>query len=1174
MKRTILPIISSVCLLVGTAAQGEILYLDNFDNDSLAVNTNGVGGGAVNNTLQAHVWVDDGDATFVTSGTSYTRRALLYSENIFQSDTGFKLTVQYTTGSVGDLAAHNFSFGLVRSDADLSTYSEFNPFKVNTNVYSLGVNLTIDDDVSAQGLNFTDGLTRTTLDQSGTRAEFKAGEPCEVTLEFGEGGYWCYRIDGVYEASGIWLEGFDLSNSYHVVVYGQDDHGGGKSIQSIKLETAYAPGERAAGMRGTWAGGGGIVWQVKDFKTLDTMGVGFNTGASTSANHTAPNKLLEMLWGGDVDENGDPINLVVPLWGDLSLDEPENDATKEKIEEIREAGFKVKAYSNAENFVGNNADAYLVIAERWRTWCDTNVAAQAFINSQPFHTAAYDSATGNYTDTSYTNRPYMFCYAEFVLKDYALRYGPHIGAWIFDSADDLTQSGDSATSGLIEEQRIFQAFANAIHAGNPEIPIAFNNGRSTLNYPDYPFAHATRFDDFTFGHAFGGNNDHASTNTGTFARNYRHIQRMMDTDGYVHDGGAWEWDDLIVGNMHSKLATTSWNEGPNQAWEQADFNQWNLEAMTAGGSLTWDGSTYTSEGVTQLRTWAYDLLKAMDDHLAANQNPGAPNWARYYTVLPDAVLGQAYYHVLEEEKDLWDPEGDGIAAVSPVDGAPSWLNISEDPLNSGHWILSGIPTGSAAVELSFALDASDTNNMSRTRKVELLVNENPEDLTPDVSGQPFWVSESIDPPVAYKFNEYRYTLIRGREFEDVDADPLSLEKVSGASWLTLDKLAPDVWQLRGTPTAVNAGLHTVELSLNDGTTTVKTFVQIEVTDAKFLAMKINSINGGAYWTNLEFAEAEDDLVYDNRSNNYDYRSVAYSTQAFLSDGGFRLSVEYTTGTIDDSLGHNFSFGLIGADTDLSTYAGFNPFSVDTNVYSLGVNVTAAQGVDSRGLNFTDGSVCTTLDQSGDNVQFVEGSSTPVVIEIRPNGAWTYSINGITEASGVIPGGFDLSKSYHVAFYGQDDHGGGKSIQSMSLELLHAPGSYAAWIADFGLSIDDALAHADLENGGLGDGYDNFAEYALGMDPTNADAGSRDWISVASEGGTNWVEYVHHRRSDYAGQGLSYLLIDSTNLVDSVAFTNAQDQIFVGPAVDGYEPVTNRYLTDESEKFIKLRIRQD
>ncbi|VGO13841.1 hypothetical protein PDESU_02398 [Pontiella desulfatans] len=132
--------------------------------------------------------------------------------------------------------------------------------------------------------------------------------------------------------------------------------------------------------------------------------------------------------------------------------------------------------------------------------------------------------------------------------------------------------------------------------------------------------------------------------------------------------------------------------------------------------------------------------------------------------------------------------------------------------------------------------------------------------------------------------------------------------------------------------------------------------------------------------------------------------------------------------------------------------------------------------------------------------------------------------------------------------------------------------FAAWAAGYGLAGGDASTGADAENGGAGDGYDNLAEYALGMDPTNSDAGSMDWINVASEDGTNWFEYVHSRRADYTNQGLSYLLIDSTNLVDSVASTNTQDQILVGPSVGGYEPVTNRYIADDPVKFIQLKVR--
>ncbi|VGO13047.1 hypothetical protein PDESU_01601 [Pontiella desulfatans] len=131
-------------------------------------------------------------------------------------------------------------------------------------------------------------------------------------------------------------------------------------------------------------------------------------------------------------------------------------------------------------------------------------------------------------------------------------------------------------------------------------------------------------------------------------------------------------------------------------------------------------------------------------------------------------------------------------------------------------------------------------------------------------------------------------------------------------------------------------------------------------------------------------------------------------------------------------------------------------------------------------------------------------------------------------------------------------------------------AYSTWTTRYGLTGTNALPGADVEN----DGYDNLAEYALGMNPTNADAGSRESIGIAVDEGTNYLEYVHARRTDHVAQGLDYLLIDSTSLVDSASTTNAQDQVQVGPAIDGYEPVTNRYLTDDSAMFIQLEIRQE
>ncbi|MDB4199482.1 putative Ig domain-containing protein, partial [Polaribacter sp.] len=632
----------------------------------------------------------------------------------------FKLTIEYNTESIDAVLGHNFSFGLISSETDLSTYAGFNPFRANETVYSIGANLTTDGDETARGLNFTNTTERITLDESGTRTQFVAGETTKVTLEIGVGGYWSYRINDVYEASGVVLEGFDFNKNYHVALYGQSENG--KSIQSITLEKRYAAGERANHLRGTWEAGIHIDLlddRITNLKTLDRLRLSFSNGAVLSAEHKVPHKLFDILSGGDA---------VAPLWGDLNSDTPDNDEMLVNILKIQAAGFNASAYTNSENFVGSNADYLQPFVDSWIAYCDTDPDVQAFINSKPYHTGIWNRTTETYEDATDTfpMRKYMFCYAEYFLKDYALRYGKHFDSWIFDDGGTMVQNGDNATSGLVEEQRIYQAFANAVHAGNPEIPIAFNNGRSTVNYNSYPFAHAIRFDDFTFGHAFGGNNNHAEkVNGNQFNSNYQHVTRMTETNGSVHAEGNWTWDDKIVGNFHSKLSTTAWKYGPNQAWEQDDFNQWNLEAMQAGGSMTWGGSYNRS--VTTVYDWVYVLLEGLDAYLAENENSGPPNWTRQNTILPAAQIGQSYSHTLTEGVDFWDSEGDIITSLLALNAFPAWLTITET--STGVWALSGIPTETIETDYEFDLRVSDASGSTdRTVGLKVLEPETPIDV--------------------------------------------------------------------------------------------------------------------------------------------------------------------------------------------------------------------------------------------------------------------------------------------------------------------------------------------------------------------------------------------------------------------------------------------------------------
>jgi len=335
--------------------------------------------------------------------------------------------------------------------------------------------------------------------------------------------------------------------------------------------------------------------------------------------------------------------------------------------------------------------------------------------------------------------------------------------------------------------------------------------------------------------------------------------------------------------------------------------------------------------------------------------------------------------------------------------------------------------------------------------------------------------------------------------------------------------------------------------------------------------KKRTVSGGASWVQ---DSPNGSLVYDNNAESFDRRAIAYSTDTFQSDGGFKLTVGYLTGSIDDTAGHNFSFGLISTETDLSTYGGFNPFRADTSVYSIGTNLTTDIDPSARGLNFTNGSTRTTLDESGTNVQFgtnlrfQTNESNVVVIEITPGGNWTYSINGITEASGVIAEGFDLSKSYRVAVYGQDDHGDGKVIQHLSLECKVTPEeNFATWAAAHGLAGVDALIDSDTSDH---DGYSNLMEFALGMNPTVADPRSRDYYTSVIEGENHFFVYEYYRRSDCVAQGLSYELEVSPDLQNPV--TNPPFDADVGDSINGFEKVTSRFLIDDPEKFIRLKVK--
>ncbi|VGO15446.1 hypothetical protein PDESU_04029 [Pontiella desulfatans] len=895
--------------------------------------------------------------------------------------------------------------------------------------------------------------------------------------------------------------------------------------------------------------------QIGGLKTIDYVQLNLGMSYIYSPVHLGPHALLESFWRGDTDAEGNPINLVVPRASSGV------DPLGEWAAATKAAGLKVQVYVNSSQMLrrGDIPNPAVIpdITERWTTWCDTNAAAQAFIASQPYH-----------TDGTNTNRPYMFCYAEFVLKEYSLRYGELIDSYIFDSGYMLGSNGDNATGGVASEQLLYKAFSDAARAGNPNATVSYNNSPERDTEVLNPFSEAVHFEDYMFGHPYNGGNNIGSHTIGDpplYDRNYAHIQKMTETGGNVHEGELthdWLWDDRVVGHFYPPMSTTAWNAGQTPALTDAEFLLWNLEAMQAGGAISWGAPLNwpPGNGVSLLiRDWGMDQLALMDAHLCTNEVPGAPQWARQHTPLPDATIGQAYFHVLTEGVHFWDPEGDAVTNVSfasAAGGPSSWMTIAEMPGNPGSWQLTGIPTEAAATEYEFRLRIEDASGGTE-RKVRLGVNAPPAFLD-GPEGYPVWAADPLELPDAVVHEAYAQVLIQGLDFQDFEETNLDVSKIGGAGWLSLAEAAPGWWRLSGVPSPADAGLETVELRVSDGTNatdcTLVFTVEPAVDKASILAAANQNYGTDAVATMLSDVQT----AYDGLATfQFAVDVVPGAGTAIRSGNGGGATTSQSWGIFSSGETDNARFIFNGDEAEfvesignlrLVNFAdGGGRLSAGDirNVSFESITIADAQSGGKDSLYVTVGSVSNNLGDLGSNIHVVNlealsGGSAPVTAfalgTSTTNALNKWSVNSIEVNYSVL-----------------------------------GPETYSTWAYDHGLVGGHGAPGSD--SGDL-DGYANLAEFALGMDPNLADAGTRDSAGLVTTGGTGYVEWVYRRRSDHVAQGLSYLLIDSTNLVGPRSGTNAADHIQVGPAVDGYEPVTNRYSTGEPAKFIEFRIRQD
>ncbi|MGJ8744028.1 T9SS type A sorting domain-containing protein [Polaribacter sp.] len=449
-----------------------------------------------------------------------------------------------------------------------------------------------------------------------------------------------------------------------------------------------------------------FITQIKDLRTIDYVQLPLTSPNIFSPIHVGPHPIIESLWQGDTDTNGDIINLAVPR-------EAVDDPLLSWLKALRAAGLKTEIYVNSYNLLARNPDDtqtnYPDVSNRWKEWCDTNAEAQTFINSQTYH-----NGDGR--------RKYMFCYAEFILKDYAERYGDLIDAWCFDSADNIMENecGDDPASDDVNEQRVYQAFAEACRSGNPNAAISFNN--SVGDREGNPFTTATLFDDYTFGHPFGGAGNMVEPRDPLYFYNFGIIEWMIAYNGYAFRDDSRDWNDNVVSHFFPKQSSTSWNAGNTPCLTDEEFVEWTTKGLISGGAITWGTplvrTNLENSPVLTLQPYALTQFELTDTYLKEFQSPGAPNWSRQYTILPPAHKGSLYSHKLIEGFDFWDPEGDVITSLIASGSFPSWLTITEtDP---GVWTLSGTPTETVDTDYNFNLQANDATG-GTNRQVTLNV---------------------------------------------------------------------------------------------------------------------------------------------------------------------------------------------------------------------------------------------------------------------------------------------------------------------------------------------------------------------------------------------------------------------------------------------------------------------
>ncbi|MDA8968630.1 M60 family metallopeptidase [Akkermansiaceae bacterium] len=174
---------------------------------------------------------------------------------------------------------------------------------------------------------------------------------------------------------------------------------------------------------------------------------------------------------------------------------------------------------------------------------------------------------------------------------------------------------------------------------------------------------------------------------------------------------------------------------------------------------------------------------------------------------------------------------------------------------------------------------------------------------------------------------------------------------------------------------------------------------------------------------------------------------------------------------------------------------------------------------------------------------------------------SYGAEGLTPVEGSIPNSQTLLSSIKWEITGGVTAAQGFWLDNVSVDQEPAVETFSSWASGFGLTGANAATTAEHENGGTGDGYSNFVEYALGMDPTVVDSPYGE-IVVRDTGFS--VDFSR-RKLD----GVEVVLEWSSSLVGQWSTDGVTETVM---SDDGdFEGIRATVPMDADKKFVRIRV---